>query len=409
MKILVADDDLVSRMLVIRFLEKMGYEVTACENGTAALEILLGEKAPRIAILDWMMPGLDGPDVIRSVREQARTYPYLILLTNRTEAFDKVEGLASGADDYLVKPVHVGELHARVQVGERFLALQDKLDENSKSLIRLEREQKNISLANMAGGIAHQLNNKLQSVIGFLDLLRLEFREAGLLDPAQDSLLTQTRAAALEASDIGRNMLTYLSQSHGKPERLDLRNLCASVLRDLTPLFPVLGTFTMAEECPGIILANPNDIYQVFFQILKNAMEADHGAAPRISKSLHSAGDVFQPPPSYPHHLSFRNPGADTRYVKISVQNGGPAIPPANLGQVFDPFFTTKFTGRGLGLAVTTGILKQLGGGIRIGCPPEGGTRVELALPITETGEDSATAVPGPAGPRDPGSGPGLR
>jgi DNA-binding response OmpR family regulator len=105
MKILVADDDVLSRRLLEKTLERVGYEVTRVGNGREAVESLTKPDAPRLALLDWMMPELDGPGVCREIRKRRdQSYVYMILLTSRESKEDTVAGLESGSDDYLVKP-----------------------------------------------------------------------------------------------------------------------------------------------------------------------------------------------------------------------------------------------------------------------------------------------------------------
>jgi two-component system, cell cycle response regulator len=129
-KILIADDDKMSRHLLQTTLEKGGYEVVPVEDGVSAARILCQPNGPRLALLDWMMPGMDGPAVVRAVRGQ-RDLPYvhMILLTSRQSKEDIIAGLDSGADDYLTKPFHPPELRARLRTGERILTLEDKLVE----------------------------------------------------------------------------------------------------------------------------------------------------------------------------------------------------------------------------------------------------------------------------------------
>ncbi len=128
MRILIADDDVTSRLVLEGVLKRHGHEVIATVDGTAALEVMLGPDAPRLAILDWMMPGLAGVDVCRRVRTlQSDQPPYIILLTSRGEKADIVAGLNAGADDYLAKPFDAGELRARVEVGRRMVDLQASL------------------------------------------------------------------------------------------------------------------------------------------------------------------------------------------------------------------------------------------------------------------------------------------
>src|SRR6202034_4133794 len=124
-RILIAEDDPVSRRMLQVFLEKWGYEVISAADGIDALRILERDDAPRLAILDWMMPGKDGLQVCASVRAlPARPYVYALLLTARSGKDDLLQGLESGADDYLTKPFHAAELRARLQVGEIILELQ---------------------------------------------------------------------------------------------------------------------------------------------------------------------------------------------------------------------------------------------------------------------------------------------
>lgn len=127
-RILIAEDDPVSRRVLEVFLSKRGFEVVTAQNGTDALEILEREDAPRLALLDWMMPGMEGTQVCRRLRERtAHAYVYVILLTAKSQKEDLLRGLDSGADDYLTKPFDPQELHARLRVGRRILDLQDNL------------------------------------------------------------------------------------------------------------------------------------------------------------------------------------------------------------------------------------------------------------------------------------------
>lgn len=128
--ILIAEDDPTSRTLLKAVLQKGGHEVVAASDGAEAWRILQQPDAPRLALLDWMMPGLDGVTVVRKVRAVPTDRPpYLIMLTTRSERSDIIEGLDAGADDYLVKPWDPGELRARIGVGCRLLNLQDRLAE----------------------------------------------------------------------------------------------------------------------------------------------------------------------------------------------------------------------------------------------------------------------------------------
>jgi two-component system, cell cycle response regulator len=128
MRILIADDEPVSRRVLQGLLVKWGYEVVVVADGYASWEYLKEVDAPRMALLDWMMPGLNGVDVCRKLRAtRPQPYTYMLLLTAKDAKESVVEGLESGADDYLTKPFHPQELKARLRVGLRLLELEDTL------------------------------------------------------------------------------------------------------------------------------------------------------------------------------------------------------------------------------------------------------------------------------------------
>jgi DNA-binding response OmpR family regulator len=128
MKILVAEDDSDSNLLLETLLRRWGHEAVTTTDGAAAWEVLQGEDAPTLAILDWMMPGLDGLEVCRRARGRTNAPPlYIVLLTARTNREDTVEGLEAGADDFVTKPFDPAELRARLSVGARVVELQVEL------------------------------------------------------------------------------------------------------------------------------------------------------------------------------------------------------------------------------------------------------------------------------------------
>lgn len=128
MQVLIAEDDVVSRRLLEATLRRWGYEVIVTCDGQQALETLQAPDAPPLAILDWMMPVLDGPQICRQVRALDRLVPaYIILLTAKGTKEDIVNGLEEGADDFMIKPFDRDELKSRIRVGARMVELQQKL------------------------------------------------------------------------------------------------------------------------------------------------------------------------------------------------------------------------------------------------------------------------------------------
>jgi phosphoserine phosphatase RsbU/P len=214
MKILVADDDLTSRMMLRAVVAKWNFESVMAEDGTQAWELLQLPQAPSLAILDWMMPGLTGPELCRKLRERREARPlYIILLTSRGERQDVVQGLEAGADDYLAKPYDNQELRARMNVGRRIIELQE-------ALVKREKLQ---GVLEMAGAVCHELNQPLQVVSGYSELLLMDLPED---DPNRTHLMhireSVRRIGALTRKIMG--ITTYCSMDYlqGKGRIVDI-------------------------------------------------------------------------------------------------------------------------------------------------------------------------------------------
>jgi two-component system cell cycle response regulator len=161
MKILVADDDPVSLRMMERTLQKSGYEVITVGNGRDAARELSKTDGPRLALVDWMMPELDGPGVCREVRSRPlESYVYIMLLTSKQLTEDVVMGLEAGADDYLTKPCHPAELKARLHTGQRILELEDKLVD-AREKMRFQATHDALTSLWDRGGIFTLLKNEL--------------------------------------------------------------------------------------------------------------------------------------------------------------------------------------------------------------------------------------------------------
>lgn len=134
MKVLIAEDDPVSRRLLQNYLQKWGHEVVATTSGAEAWRHFEQEAFP-LVISDWMMPELDGLELVRRIRSHARPgYAYIILVTEKSQKEDVCAGMEAGADDFVTKPFDRDELHARLRAGERIVALERRLDEQNRAL-----------------------------------------------------------------------------------------------------------------------------------------------------------------------------------------------------------------------------------------------------------------------------------
>jgi phosphoserine phosphatase RsbU/P len=145
-RILVADDESVSRRILQSMLEDWGYSVRVCTDGGVAWELLQQTDAPPLVILDWVMPRMNGLEVCRKLRAVSKPCPtYVVLVTSKDQNADIVTGLDAGADDYVAKPFNREELRARVQVGERVVELQRRLAERVRELEAALADVKHLS------------------------------------------------------------------------------------------------------------------------------------------------------------------------------------------------------------------------------------------------------------------------
>jgi len=202
MRILIADDDAISRALLKKTLERLKHDVVSVNDGTAAIAALLEAGGPRLAVLDWMMPGADGLAVCREIRLRSEWYIYVILLTARETAEDMVIGLEAGADDFLTKPFNQSEMRARLWSGMRVLELQRGLLAAQEALRHHATTDHLTGLWNRRM-ILEQLDRELQRVkrekrpltVAMLDIDRFKAVNDQHSHAAGDAVLQATAAA----------------------------------------------------------------------------------------------------------------------------------------------------------------------------------------------------------------------
>lgn len=427
MKILIAEDDIASRIMIKAHLTKWGYDVTSAREGNEAFAALQQSDAPQLAILDWGMPDLDGVTLCQKLRKQKRKLPlYLILLTSRSDTGDIVQGLEAGADEYIVKPYHHAELQAKVKVGCRVLLLQNEIQKHSEQLESLNvslqtrvqeivgelrqkdqqliQVQKLESIGQLAAGIAHEINSPLQYIQnnvtfierGCKDLRELFFKiakadkttsTAALLESVNLPLLMEELPESIDETLEGINRISKIVKamkdfSHpGSDEKIpaDLNRALGSTLivchNEWKHLAEISTDF--AADLP-LVPCCIGQLNQVFLNLIINAtqaIEAQHATSPE------HAGLIT---------ITTRQDGD---WVEILVRDNGCGIPEAIRQRIFDPFFTTKAVGKGTGqgLAIAHDIVvTKHGGQIGLASPPGQNTLFSVRLPLNRPPESRA-------------------
>ncbi len=394
MKILIAEDDAVSRRLLQSYLQKWGYEVTTAQDGAEAWRLFEGGLFPMV-ITDWMMPELDGPGLLRRIRlSQQPGYVYAILLTAKSQKVDLVEGMEAGADDFLTKPFDREELRVRLRAGERIIRLEHNLRETKATLIETE---KLASVGRLAAGVAHEINNPLSFVFNNLAVLRRDVLDAmRVLDKYREGRASLERtepeiaaqAARLEEEidlpylrgnlsqlfesseeglrrvrDIVQNLRDFARLGEAEFKDVDFNAALRSTLEALRHELDkkAIRVETEFQDVPPAA-CHAGKINQAFLNILLNAIQASE-----------REGLI---------EVRTRPDGEGAIIVEIEDHGGG--IRPEHLPHIFEPFFTTKpvGAGTGLGLSVSYGVVHDQGGTIEVESVVGKGSLFRIRLPL---------------------------
>jgi two-component system NtrC family sensor kinase len=399
MKVLIAEDDPVSRRILQRNAEKWGHEVTPAENGAEAWRLFCAADFP-LVLSDWMMPEMDGLELIRRIRETPRPhYVYVILVTALAEKADLIRGMEAGADDFVTKPFDREELRVRLRAGERIVRLEESLAEQNRALrdaqAALYQSEKLASLGQLAAGVAHEINNPTAYVSNNLSVVRRDVAALlGVLDKYREGREALARAAPdlaatvarleeeadlpfirdnlgplLDRSldglkrvrDIVKNLRDFARLDEAEFKEADLNAALASTIEILRYEInkKQIRLETQRQEVPPI-LCHPGKINQVLLNILLNAVQAC-GTGGRIEVRTRPEGDG----------------------VAVEIEDNGCGILPEHRPHIFEPFFTTKPVGEGtgLGLSVSYGIIRDHGGSIAVQSEPGRGTTFTVRLP----------------------------
>lgn len=362
-KILVFDDQPINVQLLKRKLERSGLEVLTANNGLEALEVVKVHK-PDLILLDLMMPDMDGIEVCQRLQERSdtRSIP-VIFVTARSTKESKLEGLAVGAVDYITKPIDLDETIARVQTQLRFAAINR---ENLELQRRLEESRRAATIGAVAQGIAHNLNNLLGVVIGYLDLIKNGYEKPALVKKNAQSL----DDAIQRIVGIVRQLSSLVVKSRPDLTRVPVRQVIEGGIRRFHTDYKLTAPVTV-ENTLGTqeIETNIETFEEILSKLLINAWEAYHDAPPEKREiSLHT-------------RLTER--GRGEAMLEIRIDDRGTGISEEIRDRMFEPFVSSKRTvGVGMGLTIARHSLRSLGGEVQVVSRPEGGASAIVVHPV---------------------------
>lgn len=394
MRVLIAEDDPISRMMLIATLRKWGHEPLIACDGLEALSYFGQDEPPEIAILDWMMPELEGPEVCRRIRAQFPALPlYIILLTARSQREDLVAGLAAGADDYVTKPFHHLEFHARFQVGVRVANLQrtlaDRVNELGIAMARLrlmQHSHKLEALGQMSSGIAHEINTPLQYIgenSRFIQeswseiepILERETNNSEICYLVKEipKAISESLLGVEKVSKIVRAMRDFSNPAGENKIALDInRAIETTITVAMSQWRCTADVETQLDEEIQTAICFPAEIHEVLFNLIVNAADA-----------IKHAGN------SSDRRGVIRITTASANgWIEIRVSDNGVGIPEEYRTRIFEPFFTTKEVGHGTGqgLAIAYSIVVQHHNG-EISFETETGKGTTFLVRIPEDGK----------------------
>jgi signal transduction histidine kinase len=359
-RVLLVEDDDDLRTTLAEMLENAGFEVMAAEDGQRALERLRQGPAPNAIILDLMMPGLNGWEfrLRQKLDPTLAATPVVVISADR-----RPEARAIDADLFFSKPF---ELQTLLDGLGRVLAL----GERRRLADRLAREDRLASIATLAAGLAHEINNPLMGVLGSLELvdrIRLRSGDDNPLLPQIGPHLETARHAALHVKKVIADVSSF-ARPDDHLELLDPRPVLEAALSMVSGVFPA-KTRIVSEHAPvPPVRAGRGQLLQVFVNLLDNAAHALTGCDAPVVRTRTRLSDDGQ--------------------ALITIEDTGSGIPPDQLGRIFDPFFTTRAPGQGtgLGLSICHSFVTRFGGTIQVESELGRGSTFRIALPAAASG-----------------------
>ena len=363
-KILVVDDQPINIKLLQRKLERQGMEVAVAYNGQECLDLVVKEK-PDLILLDIMMPEMDGIETCQHLKSdpETKTVP-IIFITAKSSKEGKLEGLDAGAVDYITKPIDLDETLARVRTQ---LRLQEMFRENVELQERLGDARKAAAIGAITQGIAHNLNNLLGVVVGYLDLIKnsgdnpdMVKRSVGLMDNAVTRMV-----------NIIRQLGTIANKERHQLSEFGIRELLETSIERFKKDHDASASIDLQLECdPTATISANAEIFEVILgKLLINAWECYPSGTEDEARQITVQAAIRSEPS---HDM-----------LEVKVHDAGPGLDPRIADTVFEPFITTKTSvGRGMGLTTARHTARNLEGDVTLSTNEDGGMTATLIHPV---------------------------
>ncbi len=368
-KILVVDDQPINVQLLKRKLEREGMTVATSYSGREALDLVKADK-PDLILLDVMMPEMDGIEVCQRLQADKETKAIpVIFITARTSKEGKIEGLGVGAVDYITKPIDLDETLARVQTQLRFVSINRELVDLQA---RLGESRRSATIGAVTQGIAHNLNNLLGVVIGYVDLIKAYHEKPELVKKNAQHL-----EDAVNRIVVIIKQLTGLVVKNRPPLiRASLARMIDSGIRRYQIEYKIDQPITL-ENAAGDVLIDTNvEVFEeTFSKLLMNAWESYHDE-PDDKRPINIRTEVIERP-------------EEGRFALVHIEDRGRGIDPEIKDHAFEPFTSTKHTvGVGMGLTVARHSMRTLGGEVTLTDRPGGGAICTIRHPLERKSKD---------------------
>jgi CheY-like chemotaxis protein len=362
-KILVVDDQPINVQLLKRKLEREGMTVFTANSGHEALNLVTAEK-PDLILLDVMMPDMDGIEVCQHLQadDETRTIP-VIFITARTSKEGKLEGLGVGAVDYITKPIDLDETFARVQTQLRFVTINRELVDLQR---RLGDARRAATIGAVTQGIAHNLNNLLGVVIGYVDLIKAYHDKPEQVKKNAQNLDN----AVTRIVNIIRQLTGLVVRNKPPVTGLTLSSLLESSVRRYQAEYGIEQPVEIQNPL-GALLVETN------LEVLEDS----------ISKLLINAWESYGDAPKDQRPIILRTETVDRedegKFFLIHVEDRGRGLQEEVHDHMFEPFVSSKHTvGVGMGLTIARHAVRNLGGDVGLESREGGGAIATLRHPI---------------------------